>query len=74
MQHPDGYWYDISKIPDLYDNIRYDNEHNPELCLNQEDKFERMYLCLKNVSDVLVCSTVPINTCRTSGRCPKNTA
>lgn len=46
--------YDISKIPDIYDNVKYDMEHNPELCLNHEEQFERMYLCVKNVADVLV--------------------
>jgi inositol hexakisphosphate/diphosphoinositol-pentakisphosphate kinase len=48
------YYYDISKIPDIYDNVKYDMEHNPELCLNHEQQFERMYLCVKNVADVLV--------------------
>ena len=50
----DHMYYDISKIPDIYDNVKYDMEHNPELCLDHEEQFERMYLCVKNVADVLV--------------------
>ncbi|PAV90193.1 hypothetical protein WR25_17243 [Diploscapter pachys] len=46
--------YDISKIPDIYDNIKYDMEHNPELCINNEGEFERMYLCVKNMADIVV--------------------
>lgn len=34
--------FDISKIPDIYDNVKYDMEHNPELCINMEAEFERM--------------------------------
>ncbi|EYC32218.1 hypothetical protein Y032_0003g1464 [Ancylostoma ceylanicum] len=46
--------YDISKIPDIYDNIKYDMEHNPDLCVNNEGEFERMYLCVKNMADIVV--------------------
>ncbi|CAG9540958.1 unnamed protein product [Cercopithifilaria johnstoni] len=46
--------FDISKIPDIYDNIKYDMEHNPELCINNEGQFERMYLCAKNMADIVV--------------------
>ncbi|CAJ0593139.1 unnamed protein product [Cylicocyclus nassatus] len=46
--------YDISKIPDIYDNIKYDMEHNPDLCINNEGEFERMYLCVKNMADIVV--------------------
>ncbi|VDN02137.1 unnamed protein product [Thelazia callipaeda] len=46
--------FDISKIPDIYDNIKYDMEHNPELCINNEGEFERMYLCAKNMADIVV--------------------
>ncbi|KAK0426672.1 hypothetical protein QR680_009837 [Steinernema hermaphroditum] len=46
--------FDISKIPDIYDNIKYDMEHNPDLCINNEGEFERMYLCVKNMADIVV--------------------
>ncbi|VDO84061.1 unnamed protein product [Heligmosomoides polygyrus] len=46
--------YDISKIPDIYDNIKYDMEHNPDLCVNNEGEFERMYVCVKNMADIVV--------------------
>uniref|UniRef100_A0A7E4V0P5 Inositol hexakisphosphate and diphosphoinositol-pentakisphosphate kinase n=1 Tax=Panagrellus redivivus TaxID=6233 RepID=A0A7E4V0P5_PANRE len=46
--------FDISKIPDIYDNIKYDMEHNPELGINNEGEFERMYLCVKNMADIVV--------------------
>jgi hypothetical protein len=32
--------FDISKIPDIYDNIKYDLEHNPELA--SEVKFAQV--------------------------------
>uniref|UniRef100_A0A9J2Q7P3 Inositol hexakisphosphate and diphosphoinositol-pentakisphosphate kinase n=1 Tax=Ascaris lumbricoides TaxID=6252 RepID=A0A9J2Q7P3_ASCLU len=46
--------FDISKIPDIYDNIKYDMEHNPDLCVDNEGEFERMYLCVKNMADIVV--------------------
>jgi inositol hexakisphosphate/diphosphoinositol-pentakisphosphate kinase len=46
--------FDISKIPDIYDNIKYDLEHNPELANNNEGMFERFYLCVKNMADIVV--------------------
>lgn len=46
--------FDISKIPDIYDNIKYDLEHNPELAINNEVMFERFYLCVKNMADIVV--------------------
>ncbi|KAK6029630.1 histidine acid phosphatase [Ostertagia ostertagi] len=46
--------YDISKIPDIYDNIKYDMEHNPDLCVDNEGEFERMYVCVKNMADIVV--------------------
>lgn len=46
--------FDISKIPDIYDNIKYDMEHNPDLCINNEGEFERFYLCVKNMADIVV--------------------
>lgn len=46
--------FDISKIPDIYDNIKYDMEHNPDLCINNEVEFERMYVCVKNMADIVV--------------------
>ncbi|VDD91712.1 unnamed protein product [Enterobius vermicularis] len=46
--------FDISKIPDIYDNIKYDMEHNPDLCADYEGEFERMYLCVKNMADIVV--------------------
>uniref|UniRef100_A0A914CHB4 Inositol hexakisphosphate and diphosphoinositol-pentakisphosphate kinase n=1 Tax=Acrobeloides nanus TaxID=290746 RepID=A0A914CHB4_9BILA len=48
------YDFDISKIPDIYDNIKYDMEHNPDLCINNEGEFERFYLCVKNMADIVV--------------------
>ena len=29
-------------------------EHNPELGINNEGEFERMYLCVKNMADIVV--------------------
>ncbi|KIH56874.1 hypothetical protein ANCDUO_12941 [Ancylostoma duodenale] len=29
-------------------------EHNPDLCVNNEGEFERMYLCVKNMADIVV--------------------
>uniref|UniRef100_A0AC34QRI8 Inositol hexakisphosphate and diphosphoinositol-pentakisphosphate kinase n=1 Tax=Panagrolaimus sp. JU765 TaxID=591449 RepID=A0AC34QRI8_9BILA len=46
--------FDISKIPDIYDNIKYDLEHNPELGINNEAEFERMYMCVKSFADIVV--------------------
>ncbi|CAI4221685.1 unnamed protein product [Auanema sp. JU1783] len=46
--------FDISKIPDIYDNIKYDMEHNPEICAGHEVDLERMYLCVKNMADIVV--------------------
>lgn len=62
--------FDISKIPDICespaclihpftfpipdDNIKYDMEHNPDLCINNEWEFERFYLCVKNMADIVV--------------------
>ncbi|KAH7701718.1 Histidine phosphatase superfamily [Aphelenchoides avenae] len=46
--------FDISKIPDVYDNIKYDLEHNPDLCIGNEGQFERFYLCVKNMADIVV--------------------
>ena len=37
-----------------YDNIKYDLEHNPELGINNECEFERMYVCVKNMADIVV--------------------
>jgi inositol hexakisphosphate/diphosphoinositol-pentakisphosphate kinase len=49
-----SYDFDISKIPDIYDNLKYDMEHNPDLCVNNEGEFERFYLCAKNMADIVV--------------------
>lgn len=46
--------FDISKIPDIYDNIKYDLEHNSDLCIHSEAEFERFYLCVKNMADIVV--------------------
>uniref|UniRef100_A0A183CN09 Inositol hexakisphosphate and diphosphoinositol-pentakisphosphate kinase n=1 Tax=Globodera pallida TaxID=36090 RepID=A0A183CN09_GLOPA len=57
----DGFDFDISKIPDIYDNIKYDMEHNPDLCINNEGEFERFYLCVKNMADIVVPQEYGIN-------------
>ncbi|KAI6225577.1 Inositol hexakisphosphate and diphosphoinositol-pentakisphosphate kinase [Aphelenchoides besseyi] len=53
-EDPNDELYDISKIPDIYDNFKYDLEHNPELGSSDEAMFERFYLCVKNMADVVV--------------------
>jgi hypothetical protein len=29
-------------------------QHNPDLCINNEGEFERFYLCVKNMADIVV--------------------
>lgn len=29
-------------------------EHNPDLCITNEGEFERMYMCVKNMADIVV--------------------
>jgi len=44
--------FDISKIPDIYDNIKYDLEHNQKVL--QFEHAEEMYRVAKTVADVIV--------------------
>ncbi|KAF0303433.1 Inositol hexakisphosphate and diphosphoinositol-pentakisphosphate kinase [Amphibalanus amphitrite] len=44
--------FDISKIPDIYDNIKYDLQHNQKVL--QFDDAEEMYRVAKTVADVIV--------------------
>uniref|UniRef100_A0A183CFV6 Inositol hexakisphosphate and diphosphoinositol-pentakisphosphate kinase n=1 Tax=Globodera pallida TaxID=36090 RepID=A0A183CFV6_GLOPA len=47
----DGFDFDISKIPDIYDNIKYD----------MEGSSSRFYLCVKNMADIVVPQEYGIN-------------
>lgn len=48
----DGVFYDISKIPDIYDCIKYDLEHNFRV-FNIED-MEELYVCSKYMADFVI--------------------
>ncbi|KRX63639.1 Inositol hexakisphosphate and diphosphoinositol-pentakisphosphate kinase 2 [Trichinella sp. T9] len=45
--------FDISKIPDIYDCIKYDLEHNASVLLAVEE-MEELYLCSKHMADIVV--------------------
>ncbi|KRY74411.1 Inositol hexakisphosphate and diphosphoinositol-pentakisphosphate kinase [Trichinella pseudospiralis] len=45
--------FDISKIPDIYDCIKYDLEHNASVLLVVEE-MEELYLCSKHMADIVV--------------------
>ena len=51
--------FDISKIPDIYDNIKYDLQHNQKVL--QFDDAEEMYRVAKTVADVIVPQVSPID-------------
>jgi len=44
--------FDISKIPDIYDCIKYDLLHNKSIL--QLDQAEEMYTYAKNLADVVI--------------------
>ena len=44
--------YDISKIPDIYDCIKYDLQHNHHQILFQHS--EELYKCSKYLADVVI--------------------
>ncbi|KFD48371.1 hypothetical protein M514_10783 [Trichuris suis] len=45
--------FDISKIPDIYDCIKYDLEHNVGILLAIEH-MEELYVCSKHMADIVV--------------------
>ncbi|KAH8264235.1 hypothetical protein KR038_004967, partial [Drosophila bunnanda] len=44
--------FDISKIPDIYDCIKYDVQHNQDTL--QYDRAEELYVYTKNLADIVV--------------------
>ncbi|XP_014679838.1 PREDICTED: inositol hexakisphosphate and diphosphoinositol-pentakisphosphate kinase 2-like [Priapulus caudatus] len=44
--------FDISKIPDIYDCIKYDMQHN-QMHLHFDDT-EELYLCSKSLADIII--------------------
>uniref|UniRef100_A0A5S6Q9R2 Inositol hexakisphosphate and diphosphoinositol-pentakisphosphate kinase n=1 Tax=Trichuris muris TaxID=70415 RepID=A0A5S6Q9R2_TRIMR len=48
-----GHVFDISKIPDIYDCIKYDLEHNVGILLAIEH-MEELYVCSKHMADIVV--------------------
>ena len=44
--------FDISKVPDIYDCIKYDLQHNKDIL--QCDQAEELYTYAKNMADVVV--------------------
>ena len=44
--------FNISKIPDIYDCIKYDYQHNSEFL--QYDKSETFFQCAKFMADLVV--------------------
>ena len=50
FQSKDGS-FDISKIPDIFDNIKYDVQHNSKLGLKNTI---RLYSCVKPLADLIV--------------------
>ena len=50
FRHADGS-FDISKIPDIFDNIKYDVQHNQKLSLK---KTIQLYYSVKPLADLIV--------------------
>ena len=44
--------FDLSRIPDVHDNVRFDVLHNPHLGLT--DTLQRLYKLAKSVADCVV--------------------
>lgn len=44
--------FEISKIPDIYDCIKYDLQHNQEVL--QFDDAEELYACSKAMADIII--------------------
>jgi len=44
--------YDISKIPDIYDCIKYDLQHNQKVL--QFHRAEELFLCSKALADIVI--------------------
>ncbi len=44
--------FDISKVPDIYDCIKYDLQHNRKVL--QSDEAEELYTYAKNMADVVI--------------------
>lgn len=44
--------YDISKIPDIYDCIKYDLQHNQKTLLF--DRAEELFMCSKALADIVI--------------------
>ncbi|CAL8102596.1 unnamed protein product [Calicophoron daubneyi] len=47
-----GNEYDLSKISDIYDNIKYDLQHNPGILL--ESEAQDFFMCAKSLADIVV--------------------
>ncbi|KAF8567319.1 hypothetical protein P879_07978 [Paragonimus westermani] len=44
--------YDLSKISDIYDNIKYDLQHNPAILV--ESEAQDFFMCAKSLADIVV--------------------
>jgi len=44
--------YDVSKIPDIYDNIKYDLQHNGTLL--DTDEAENLHVLSKAMADIVI--------------------
>lgn len=44
--------YDISKLPDIYDNIKYDFNHNRQIL--GFDRAYELYVCAKHMADIVI--------------------
>lgn len=44
--------FDISKIPDIYDCIKYDLQHNQHTL--QFEQAEELYICAKYLADIVI--------------------
>ncbi|KAA0189008.1 putative histidine acid phosphatase, partial [Fasciolopsis buskii] len=50
--------YDLSKISDIYDNIKYDLQHNPGILL--ESEAHDFFMCAKSLADIVVPQPLPV--------------
>lgn len=44
--------FDVSKIPDIYDNIKYDLQHNSSIL--ETSVAERLYILSKALADIVI--------------------
>ncbi|CAH8668968.1 unnamed protein product [Heterobilharzia americana] len=51
FRSPEGE-YDLSKISDIYDNIKYDLQHNSGILL--ESEVQDFFMCAKSLADIIV--------------------